>query len=515
MATHDYIISNASGAAVRSDLNNALSAIVSNNSSATEPATTYAYQMWADTGSTPAVMKLRDSTNSSWITLYNLDGSSLPIASATEIVFNDAGADLDFRIEGDNQANLFYVDAGNDRIGIGTNAPQRPLHIDGTEAIARFTSTASGNDGFEVGIGTSSQALLWQAENSYIQIATNNTEVARIDSSGRLGIGTQSPTSTLQVSPSSGSANFQVSRGSKGLQINQDSDSADPNFNTIGSSALKFLRDGTESMRIDTSGRLLVGTSTAIGASPLLQVEQTTGAEIALGRQDTSVVANDLMGGVGFWGRDTSGLAYTEQASVKCFADGTHDPGTNPTRLVFSTTSSGSTNPQTRATIDNSGRLLVGTSTALTGGNTQYSKVQIQNNTFGADTPAYLALSRSGGLTSTDLPVGRIWFGGSGTDVRADISAFTDGASSGSSDTPGRLVFSTTADGASSPTERMRINQFGHVTFGDNTATDNPGDANTTTGISLRTNGKYFISCTDDGVSPQPTLLLTPVLTTV
>ena len=49
MATHDYIIANASGAAVRSDLNNALAAIVSQNSSATEPSTTYAYQLWADT----------------------------------------------------------------------------------------------------------------------------------------------------------------------------------------------------------------------------------------------------------------------------------------------------------------------------------------------------------------------------------------------------------------------------------------------------------------------------------
>jgi len=40
MATHDYIISNASGAAVRADLNNALAAIATNNSSATEPTTT-------------------------------------------------------------------------------------------------------------------------------------------------------------------------------------------------------------------------------------------------------------------------------------------------------------------------------------------------------------------------------------------------------------------------------------------------------------------------------------------
>ena len=45
MATHDYVIANGTGAAVRSDLNDALAAIVSNNSSATAPATTYACPM--------------------------------------------------------------------------------------------------------------------------------------------------------------------------------------------------------------------------------------------------------------------------------------------------------------------------------------------------------------------------------------------------------------------------------------------------------------------------------------
>jgi len=36
----------------------------------------------------------------------------------TEVVFNDGGADVDFRVEGDTKANLFFVDAGNDRIQI-------------------------------------------------------------------------------------------------------------------------------------------------------------------------------------------------------------------------------------------------------------------------------------------------------------------------------------------------------------------------------------------------------------
>jgi hypothetical protein len=45
----DFIVSNGTGAAVRSDLNVQFAAIVSNSSGATEPATMYAYQWWADT----------------------------------------------------------------------------------------------------------------------------------------------------------------------------------------------------------------------------------------------------------------------------------------------------------------------------------------------------------------------------------------------------------------------------------------------------------------------------------
>ena len=73
MATHDYDIANQSGAAFRTDLNNALAAIQSNNSNSSSPSTTVAYQWWADTSA--AVMKLRNSANDGWIELFQLDGT--------------------------------------------------------------------------------------------------------------------------------------------------------------------------------------------------------------------------------------------------------------------------------------------------------------------------------------------------------------------------------------------------------------------------------------------------------
>ena len=67
MATHDYVIANQGFPAFRSDLNDVLQAIVSNNSNATAPATTYAYQMWYDTNTNNWYM--RNADNDAWITL--------------------------------------------------------------------------------------------------------------------------------------------------------------------------------------------------------------------------------------------------------------------------------------------------------------------------------------------------------------------------------------------------------------------------------------------------------------
>jgi hypothetical protein len=50
-------------------------------------------------------------------------------------VFNDAGADVDQRIEGDTDANLVFVDASTDRVGIGTATPTSKLQVNGSFAL--------------------------------------------------------------------------------------------------------------------------------------------------------------------------------------------------------------------------------------------------------------------------------------------------------------------------------------------------------------------------------------------
>lgn len=70
MSQNDMSLANASGAAFRADANSALQALVSNNSGATAPATTFAYMWWADT--TAGILKQRNAANSAWIDVLTL-----------------------------------------------------------------------------------------------------------------------------------------------------------------------------------------------------------------------------------------------------------------------------------------------------------------------------------------------------------------------------------------------------------------------------------------------------------
>lgn len=77
----DYVVSNGTGASVRSDINSQLAAIVSNNSGAVEPSTTYAFQWWADT--TTGLLKLRNAANSGWVTVGTLASANLGLLTTT------------------------------------------------------------------------------------------------------------------------------------------------------------------------------------------------------------------------------------------------------------------------------------------------------------------------------------------------------------------------------------------------------------------------------------------------
>lgn len=81
MAQQDYTIDNATGAAVRADLNATLQAIVSANSGTAEPSTTFAYMIWADT--TANKLKIRNGANNAWYDVGALDSANLGLMLAS------------------------------------------------------------------------------------------------------------------------------------------------------------------------------------------------------------------------------------------------------------------------------------------------------------------------------------------------------------------------------------------------------------------------------------------------
>ena len=77
------------------------------------------------------------------ITANNVEAAEFGTA---EVVFNDTGADRDFRVESDDNANMLFVDGGEDRVGIGTNTPQETLEVNGNARLEGVVLLRSGNN---------------------------------------------------------------------------------------------------------------------------------------------------------------------------------------------------------------------------------------------------------------------------------------------------------------------------------------------------------------------------------
>ena len=155
-------------------------------------------------------------------------------------VFNESSADLDFRIEGNGDANLFFTDAGNDRVGIKTNSPSTELDVVGG-------IKATGNVDFDGGSFTfndSSASLDFRIETNTLTHAFFSD-----GSADKIGFGTSSPTSafvTIDQANASGAV----------AVLTLDQGDADQEFIRFdGTSA----SDQTKSITTDTSVGSLTG----------------------------------------------------------------------------------------------------------------------------------------------------------------------------------------------------------------------------------------------------------------
>jgi hypothetical protein len=268
-----------------------------------------------------------------------------------------------------------------------------------------------------------------------------------------VGIGTGSPTEALTVN---GRVQSQWNAFANGGTTSYSGDATSlVTGSTAGmwaarsDSALLFAIGSNEKARIDSSGRLGIGIT-----SP--------------GSFDTQ--ADNLVVGTGSGHNGATIYAGTGSWSSIYFADGTSS--TEKFRGIQAYDHSADamlwyTSAIERARIDSSGRLLIGTSTSPSAGNGQYGRLVVQGYIGDSTAGAYINLQRGQPATTpltADVEIARINFSDSVGYDFAYIGCYAD-ATSGTGDYPGRLTFSTTADGASSPTERMRIGNGGDFYF--------------------------------------------------
>ena len=99
---HDYDISNAPGAVVRADINDALESIATNNSGATAPSSTFSNMWWFDTST--SILKLRDNANTSWLNFAKIESGNWNFYSGGSLLGDLATLDTVSSTEIDNGA---------------------------------------------------------------------------------------------------------------------------------------------------------------------------------------------------------------------------------------------------------------------------------------------------------------------------------------------------------------------------------------------------------------------------
>ena len=440
----------------------------------------YAYMLWADT--TAGIMKMRNGANSAWISLWELDGTfiatdislSAGTAGAPSLYFTgdtntgiySPGADQ-VAISTGGSGRLFVDATGN--IGIGAASPSAKLEIahgnelgiytngpynfqakfesSDSEAAIVIEDSNSTNDGNRIGVIGDNMAF-----------TTANFERLRITSAGLVGIGTSSVSELLQVSKTGG-ANIQVDSGSSNVVAKFGASGAGAFVGSTSNDYFQIYSNNTARIHVTSAG--LVGIGTAV-PGVALDVSGSIRSNNTISYEDGTV--RNVLSSNG-----TSGILGTT---------------TNHPVIFFA-------NNGEAARIDSSRRLLVGTSSSSADTRALFQATPADGTGFGT---ILITRGSSTGLSS-GYALGSVAFSDSGHTKAAQIDGYVDGTWTSGSSQPSRLVFSTTADGASSPTERMRLSSSGELFF--NTTTVNPGFGNTATGIYFGAQSYLHVSRSD------------------
>jgi hypothetical protein len=251
----------------------------------------------------------------------------------------DSNGDISFYEDTGTTAKLFW-DASAESLGIGTSSPSKKLsiksdgggsqlgidiHNEGTatgdDAVISFET--QGSKEFTMGLDRSATSFVIADSST---LGSNQRLV--IDASGNVGIGTTSPQAYLHVYGTSAETlrlqgndefTYLSFRGTVGTEqrlgylgfANDTGTAADLNLNNSQAGAISFSANGSEAMRIDSSGNLLVGKTSASkdtvgaemkpdgrvnmtgdGIAPALINRKTSDGDIAIFQKDGSTVGS-------------------------------------------------------------------------------------------------------------------------------------------------------------------------------------------------------------------------------
>ena len=234
----------------------------------------------------------------------------LTIDGAT--VFNEASADVDFRVEGNGNENMLVVDASADRIGIGTNAPSETVEMAG--GFMKLTGAEGGSTGLIMWADEGDDAAdKWRiiaksAGGLDFGYGASYTAALSIDSSGNVGIGCTNPNVASFQSGSrvlsiegDGADDFGVIelRSTDTTSANRIGEirfvNKDATTSYVGQAGIRAFRDGaddatalgfytevangsmTERMRIDSAGGVTFAKNLAFTESGTTQIHNSVG----------------------------------------------------------------------------------------------------------------------------------------------------------------------------------------------------------------------------------------------
>ena len=216
------------------------------------------------------------------------------------IIINETGADYDFRVEGDTEANLLFVDAGNDRVGIANATPSTALDVTGTVTATAFSGPLTGT--------ASNAALLDNIDStSFLR-----SDAADTKTSGDLSFSDSvkaqfGASNDLQIFHNASDSYIkEVGTGDLFIQASttirmQDSSSGNNIFVGSGSGAATLYHNNaaklaTKSDGVDITGELQADSLDIDGAADISGLLNMSGGNIRLGDSSGSNVSRLQMG---------------------------------------------------------------------------------------------------------------------------------------------------------------------------------------------------------------------------